>query len=303
MRVALVGAGPRADTHLAALRASGAGTPVAIWDRNPDRARALADRWGIPSSFTDITAMVAATSPDLVDIVTHPAFRLEPMTAAIDGGARAILVEKPLALTVAELDAMDALGAFIAVNTQYPWMSHWVRFRDRIADLGTITAITASTGEGILDQGAHQLSLALSVAAAAGLPPATFVSSRTSGEAEYAGMTVPADVHAEFALGSVPLTLTCGSSAPRVPGETVRWYQQQIEIAGTAGTLWVSLNQGWRWGDEEGTTDWPRDDEQSQSDLFVALADAVGDHALQESFGSRLAVASAQARLVLAALA
>ncbi len=308
MRVAMVGAGARAQSQLAALAASGAGTPVALWDRNPDRARIVAERFGIPSTFSGIAEMVAATTPDLVNVVTHPSHRVGPIREALAGGARALLIEKPLALTAAELDAIDALGsqAFIAVNTQYPWMSHWVRFRERIAELGAIEAITASTATGVLDQGPHGLSLALSAARAAGLPDPHFVSATVSGTDEYGGVQIPADLRAEFGLGDARLTLLAGPSAPRVPGESVIWFQQQVEIEGSTGRLWSSLNQGWRWtttpGTETGTTDWPRDDAQSQGQLFTDLAAALADPALQDTFPTRLAVASAQARLILEAI-
>src|SRR5439155_26864057 len=90
---------------------------------------------------------------------------------------------------------------------------------------------------------------------------------------------VPADTCATIGLGAARLHLNAGPSAPDVPGETVIWYQQQVEVIGERGRLWVSLNQGWRlWRDgtfEAGATGWPQNDGESQAGLYVELRDTL----------------------------
>lgn len=302
MRVVFVGAGPRAVSQIEALGRSGAGEPVGVWNRTRETASSL----GIPV-FASVTELIRETNPDLVSVVTHPAARYPLLREAIDAGARAILLEKPIALTDAELSLVRDAGGecFIAANTQYRWMSHWQRFFDLIADggLGEIRAIRASTGVDLLEQGPHLLSLALSAARAAALPEPTWVLAGTS---DPGADGVPRNTTAVMDLGAIRLQLLAGEVSPRVPGEDVIFYQQQVEITGSHGRLWVSLNQGWELttseGVETGITQWPRDDYQSQADLFRELAAAVRDEKLQASFPTRIEVAAREAAVLFACI-
>ena len=197
----------------------------------------------------------------------------------------AILIEKPVALTLGELDRVEAVAgdAFVMINTQYQWMPHWQRYLAivRSRALGEIRSIRASVGVDILEQGPHALSLAMAVADAAGLPGPTWVLAGADGSFDFAGVDVPADTVATFDLGEARLSLVAGSMAPPVPGETVRGFQQQTEIVGDLGRIWVSLNQGSHlWlpnAHEDVTTEWDRDDYASQTGLFAAVAAAIVD--------------------------
>src|SRR4029079_8653346 len=98
--------------------------------------------------------------------------------------------------------------------------------------------------------------------------------------------------------GVARMELNAGPSAPEVPGETVIWYQQQVEVLGDAGRLWVSLNQGWTlWRDgafEQGPTGWPHNDREAQSALFVSLRDALRGDGWRQ-FPTRIDVAARNA--------
>jgi hypothetical protein len=76
--------------------------------------------------------------------------------------------------------------------------------------------------------------------------------------------------------------------APPAPNESVIWYQQQVEIIGARGRIWVSLNQGWTaWIDgvfSHCRPAWPYDDELAQGALFAHLQRVlVGDENWQMS--------------------
>ena len=116
-------------------------------------------------------------------------------------------------------------------------------------------------------------------AAIAGLPIPEWVLAACSGREHFGDIPVPADTSATIGLGDARLHLNAGPSAPPVPGETVIWYQQQVELIGSRGRAWVSLNQGWQlWldgGFEAGATGWPRNDGEAQRALFADLRDTL----------------------------
>jgi predicted dehydrogenase len=309
MTVAFVGAGPRSVQSARMLAASGVGRPVGFWNRTATVGETAAAEFGVPA-FTDVGDLVEATRPDLVAVMTHPSARVAPVAEAVAAGARALLIEKPIALSPAELDAVLAAAGdcFVSVNTQYQWMPHWQRLLALVAEggLGEVLGIRASVGVDILEQGPHALSLAMAAARAGGLPGPTWVLAAGDGTVDFGGHPVPADTTALFDLGPARLSLVAGAVAPPVPGETVRGFSQQTEVLGTRGRLWVSLNQGgevWLDGRRDPvSTRWAVDDEASQTGLFAAVAEALRDPARAAGFPTRLEVAAEQARMLFAAI-
>ncbi|MFL5807428.1 MAG: Gfo/Idh/MocA family protein [Roseiflexaceae bacterium] len=283
LRVAQVGCGPRAQAHIAAMLASGAVDLVALCDVDGQRLQAAGEKFGVARRYDDMAQMIQAEQPELVDIVTPPTIRAAIVEPAIAVGAPALLIEKPIALTPSEARGLAALGRgwLIAVNTQYQWMPHWRRFWDMLAgrELGEVRLLRASTRCNLLEQGPHILDLALKAAALSGLPAPEWALAACDGVERFGSTPVPADTSATISLGEARLHLNAGPSAPAVPGEHVSWYQQQIEVIGDRGRLWVSLNQGWRlWredGFEAGETGWPRNDGEAQAALFAHLRDTL----------------------------
>jgi predicted dehydrogenase/nucleoside-diphosphate-sugar epimerase len=118
LRIAIVGAGYVARHHIAALRRLDFVEIVAICDLDLAAARALAAASGIGFSATRL-AEVAATRPQLVYVLTPPASHAPIALEAMDLGCH-VFVEKPMAETVAECDAMIAKarerGVALSVN-------------------------------------------------------------------------------------------------------------------------------------------------------------------------------------------
>ena len=312
LRVVSVGCGPRGDAHMAAMRASGAADLLAVCDLHEPRLRALAAKHGVKSLYRDMGEMIRREKPDLVDIVTAPTVRVEIVEAAIAAGARRILIEKPIALRPSEsrrlLELSRENDCLIAVNTQYQWMPHWLRFWALIEDgaLGEIRTIRCSTRTNALEQGPHVLDLALRAAALGGLDEPEWVLAATTGVERFGTVPVPADTAATIGLGPARLFWNQGPSAPEVPGESVFWYHIQVEIVGSRGRLWVSLNKGWElWLEgkfERGDTAWPRDDALAQAALFAELRDRVAA-GTEDEFPTRIEVAARNSDLIFAAYA
>ena len=94
---------------------------VGVSDVNVTVGEARAAELGCPF-FEDYEALLAETSPDIVIILTPHPFHAEISIACLEAGAH-VLVEKPMAVSVAEADAMiaaaDANNRHLAVNFQY----------------------------------------------------------------------------------------------------------------------------------------------------------------------------------------
>jgi predicted dehydrogenase len=243
----------------------------------------ISEHFCIPRRYHDLKEMIQAEQPELVNIVTRPEIRLPIIEQAIEAGASNLLIEKPMALTLSESLRLVELGhdRLIAVNTQYQWMPHWQYFWQLLANsgLGQVRIFRASTRTNILEQGPHILDLALKAAEVSGLSAPEWVLAACDGQEHFGAMAVPADTSATIGLGEARLYLNAGPSAPGVPGETVSWYQQQVEVIGDEGRLWVSLNHGWKlWREgkyEGGETAWPKNDGEAQQALFVELRDTL----------------------------
>jgi predicted dehydrogenase len=117
LRVAVIGAGYVASHHLAALAELDFVEIIAICDTNADAAQALAKRHG-GQALRDAGAL-AALHPDIVHVLTPPASHARLAMLALEMGAH-VLVEKPMADSVAECEAMIArsreCGRLLGVN-------------------------------------------------------------------------------------------------------------------------------------------------------------------------------------------
>ena len=111
MRFGLLGTGYwAAETHAAALVAAPDTTLDGVWGRDPAKAAALADRYGI-RPYEDVDELIAAV--DAVAIALPPHVQA-PLAARAARAGKHLFLDKPLALTVQAADevvaAVDATG-------------------------------------------------------------------------------------------------------------------------------------------------------------------------------------------------
>lgn len=90
-----------------AIRASSRGDLVAVASREPARAEAYAAEWGIPLAFGSYEAMLESDAIDAVYISLPNHLHAEWSIRALRAGKH-VLCEKPLAVTLAEVDRMAA---------------------------------------------------------------------------------------------------------------------------------------------------------------------------------------------------
>ena len=122
VRAALVGAGQIARQHLACLRELPGVDTVAVCDVSAATAQAAAERFSVPSWFTDHRSMLAEVSPDVVHVTTPPHVHYAVALDALDAGAHVVL-EKPATETLAELETLlrraGETGKLLVENQNY----------------------------------------------------------------------------------------------------------------------------------------------------------------------------------------
>jgi len=105
LRWGILGAGRIAPRLVRAVAASPRGTVTAVASRDDAHARAFAARHGIPHAFGSYEDLLGSSDVDVVYIALPNHLHAEWTVRALDSG-RHVLCEKPLALSVHEVDAI-----------------------------------------------------------------------------------------------------------------------------------------------------------------------------------------------------
>jgi predicted dehydrogenase len=109
LRVGIVGCGAAAERlHIPAVLSSSAVRLEALVDTAPQRARMLADEYRVPHAYTDLASLERHI--DVAILALPNALHLEA-TETLAGMGVHVLVEKPMARSVAECQAMNQIAA------------------------------------------------------------------------------------------------------------------------------------------------------------------------------------------------
>lgn len=106
LKTALVGCGKVGHLHAKALASLAESEFVAVCARSREKARAFAETYGV-TPYDDVRAMVERSGAQIVCICTQHPQHAAPTVAALEAGAH-VLVEKPLAASVSDCDAILA---------------------------------------------------------------------------------------------------------------------------------------------------------------------------------------------------
>jgi predicted dehydrogenase len=118
VRVGLVGAGPWASMVHGPVFAAGPETTLSgIWARRPEAARKLADRHG-GAVFDDLDALLEAS--DAVAFAVPPDVQVPLAVRAAEAG-KALVLEKPIALSVADAERLAAAAAGVPSLVVLSW--------------------------------------------------------------------------------------------------------------------------------------------------------------------------------------
>lgn len=142
--VGFVGAGDIAVLHAAAVRKCPGARLVGLWNRGQDRARQRAAEFGC-KNYASPEELVADPAVDAVFVLTNLETHLEYTKLALDAGKH-VLVEKPVGVSVAEIEEMRALAAAKGLvclpGHNYIYESGMMRTRELVegGDLGKIVS-------------------------------------------------------------------------------------------------------------------------------------------------------------------
>lgn len=143
LRVACLGAGYFSQFHYDSWARMAGAALVGACDR--DLARATTT--GLPA-FDDLTAMLDATRPDILDIILPPPGHAAAIRAALAAGLRTIICQKPFCTGLAEAEQItaeaEAAGARIIIHENFRFQP-WYRALKTALAAGQIGAVQQVT--------------------------------------------------------------------------------------------------------------------------------------------------------------
>ncbi len=163
MRAAVAGLGRMGVRHLDALRRLGMEV-AGLADLSEEAVAAAAEPIGLGRDrrFSDAREMFHAIRPEAVVVATTASSHASLVQAAVDCGARFILCEKPMAASLAEVDAMARAcaeaGVVLAVNHQMRFMPNYERVKAMIGgeEMGPLVSmIVAGSNFGLAMNASH----------------------------------------------------------------------------------------------------------------------------------------------------
>ncbi len=129
LRLAILGYGFIADMHVRAARAAGA-EPIVVAGHHAGRAGDFASRNGIARHTTDWESVVGDAAVDAV-VVGTPNSLHHPQAVAAAASGKHLLVDKPLAVSVAEAEQITSAAAANGVTLL---VGHMWRYREEVRD-------------------------------------------------------------------------------------------------------------------------------------------------------------------------
>ena len=143
VRVACLGAGYFSQYHLRSWQRMENARCIAIADRDIARARST----GLPA-YDNLSDMLAAHGPELLDIIVPPSGHAQAIRTALDHGVRWIVCQKPFCMTPKEAravtDEAEAVGTTLVVHENFRFQP-WYRTIKALLDAGRIGAVQQAT--------------------------------------------------------------------------------------------------------------------------------------------------------------
>ena len=249
--VLVVGMGKRGMHHAAAFNANPRFKVTGICDIDAARLEAAAARLGGPKTGPDATALAKELKPDVFCFCTLPHLRTPFIRAGIEGGAKLIAFEKPVALTSSEMlvlrDMIRQAGAKAVVSHQHRYGRHYQKVKEIVASgvLGRVHTVYG-TATGWMT---HMLSHLIDYTCWFNdYTPGVWAMAQAAGGSKFKDNHPSPDYLAGFVqfANGVRGIYECGAGAPDQPEVAKWWGKNRLGAQGTEGFAEVLTNGGWR---------------------------------------------------------
>ena len=120
---------------------------IAIYSRNEETGRAMAEQFGIPTVYTDMDQMLADPAIEMVYVASPNAIHYRQTKAALLAGKH-VLCEKPFAPTLAEAEELMTIAKeknlllFEAITTAHH--PHYQLIKENLPKLGRLKMVTCT---------------------------------------------------------------------------------------------------------------------------------------------------------------
>lgn len=249
--VLVVGMGKRGMHHATHFNANPQFKVVGICDIDQARLDAAAAKLGGPRTGTDAAALAKELKPDVFCFCTLPHLRTPFIQAALDGSAKLIAFEKPVALSSAELftirDLIRGAGAKAVVSHQHRYGVHYRKVKEIVASgaLGRVHTVYGSATGWMTHMLSHLIDYTCWFNEYA---PAVWAMGQAAGRVKLTDSHPSPDYlggFVQFANG-VRGIYECGAGAPDQPEVAKWWGKNRIGAQGTEGFAELLTNGGWR---------------------------------------------------------
>ena len=160
-RAAIIGCGDIGHAHAQGYLANPEVELRAVVDPVEPARRQFRAEYGVPEAYRSVAEMFAAFRPDVVSVCVWHRLHAPMTVAAAEAGVRAVICEKPMATSMAEVDAMieacERADTKLLVSHQRRFTPGWERARALVA-AGAIGEVHLAHGRGIdglLNVGTH----------------------------------------------------------------------------------------------------------------------------------------------------
>jgi predicted dehydrogenase len=253
--------GKRGLHHATAFQANGRFEVVGVCDIDPTRLDAAAAKFGAAKG-TDANELCASLKPDVFCFCTLPGLRSKMIRAGIDGGARLIAFEKPVALNTIEgfevKRLLDASGVKAVVSHQHRYGEHYRKVKEIVASgaLGNVHTVYGTASGWMTHMLSHLIDYMRWYNAGA---PAQWVMAQAAGRGKLTDIHPSPDYiggFIQFANG-VRGIIESGAGAPDVPEVDYWWKKCRIGAQGVDGFAEVLTGNGWRAVTKDGASSGP----------------------------------------------